>query len=162
MDRWQVRSRITAVRRAAIKVLKENGIVFHNAPSNYELAVLLIKIKGMNDIHISKNKKVLREFFDNCIESGLLVLASKESKSFYSSLEWKKLRYEAFKLYGNRCMACGATPSADAVLNVDHIKPRSKHPELALDIRNLQILCAKCNWGKLDKDQTDWRVTTLE
>jgi hypothetical protein len=37
-------------------------------------------------------------------------------------------------------------------LHVDHVKPRSKYPELALDLDNLQILCAACNTRKGDRD----------
>lgn len=76
---------------------------------------------------------------------------------FYSSPKWLKLRYQAFELYGNRCACCGATPETGATLEVDHIKPRSSHPELALDIENLQILCRNCNLGKLNNYQTQWR-----
>ena len=35
--------------------------------------------------------------------------------------------------------------------NIDHIKPRKFFPELALDILNLQLLCAKCNKRKGNK-----------
>jgi ATP-dependent Lon protease len=45
-------------------------------------------------------------------------------------------------------MCCGDTPENGAVMNVDHIKPRKRYPELALDIRWLQILCGACNHGK--------------
>jgi len=76
---------------------------------------------------------------------------------FLLSYEWRRLRMEALKLYGPRCQCCGATPKTGAVMNVDHIKPRLKYPELALDINNLQILCGVCNHGKGNWDETDWR-----
>jgi len=44
-----------------------------------------------------------------------------------------------------------------ARLNVDHIRPRRYYPELALELGNLQVLCAACNQGKGNKDATDWR-----
>ena len=59
--------------------------------------------------------------------------------------------------YEARCQCCGNSPKTGAVLNVDHIKPRKKYPELALDINNLQILCEECNHGKGNWDETDWR-----
>lgn len=80
--------------------------------------------------------------------------------SFLSSYAWRKLRMEALKKYGRRCMCCGATPESGAVMNVDHIKPRKLWPSLALDINNLQILCHECNHGKGNWDQTDWRKKT--
>jgi 5-methylcytosine-specific restriction endonuclease McrA len=77
--------------------------------------------------------------------------------SFYTSDAWRALRYEAFKLYGQKCCVCGAIPKSGAVLHVDHIKPRSLYPVLELDIDNLQILCEACNMGKSNRDSIDWR-----
>lgn len=42
-------------------------------------------------------------------------------------------------------------------LHVDHIKPISRAPDLALNINNLQILCKDCNLGKGNRDKKDWR-----
>jgi len=77
---------------------------------------------------------------------------------FYQSDEWKRLRYAVFDRYGNRCMCCGKTPWHSVVMHVDHIKPRSKYPELALEIENLQVLCEDCNLGKSNLFETDWRA----
>jgi len=79
------------------------------------------------------------------------------SKDFLETFAWRKLRMEALKKYGPKCMCCGATPATGAVMNVDHVKPRKLFPALALDINNLQILCHECNHGKGNWDQTDWR-----
>lgn len=76
---------------------------------------------------------------------------------FLSSYEWATIRMRALKLYGSKCQCCGATSKDGSVINVDHIKPRRTHPELALDVTNLQILCGDCNKGKGNWDQTDWR-----
>lgn len=82
------------------------------------------------------------------------IILSKED--FYKSQAWKQLRYRAIKEMGNVCMGCGASPRTGAVIQVDHIKPRSLYIELSLDIDNLQILCRDCNEGKSNKDATDW------
>ena len=79
------------------------------------------------------------------------------SPEFLKSFEWRKLRMEVIKKYGAKCQCCGASPSTGAVINVDHIKPRRMFPGLAMDINNLQILCADCNHGKGSWDKTDWR-----
>ena len=33
----------------------------------------------------------------------------KSSDKFYASYQWRELRYKALKMYGPRCMLCGAT-----------------------------------------------------
>ena len=78
-------------------------------------------------------------------------------EDFYQTREWKELRYAALVRYNRTCQCCGAT---DTIIHVDHIKPRSKYPELELDSKNLQLLCEPCNIGKSNKDMTDWRSDT--
>jgi len=78
------------------------------------------------------------------------------SKAFLKSFAWRRLRMEALKERGATCECCGARPP-DVVLHVDHIRPRKKYPELALELSNLQVLCHECNHGKGNWDETDWR-----
>lgn len=76
---------------------------------------------------------------------------------FYNSREWRELRYRVLTKSDGRCQCCGAKAIDGGRLHVDHIKPRSKFPELALEESNLQVLCEDCNLGKSNIDQTDWR-----
>jgi 5-methylcytosine-specific restriction endonuclease McrA len=78
-----------------------------------------------------------------------------DSKSFYDSRPWQELRYKVLLKHGRKCMCCFAT---NVELHVDHIKPISKFPELALIFDNLQVLCRDCNLGKSNKDDTDFRT----
>lgn len=80
--------------------------------------------------------------------------AHKHRKNFYQSQEWRELRYRALTIHGARCQACR---SKNGPMHVDHIKPRSKFPKLALDIHNVQVLCEDCNMGKSNKSCEDWR-----
>jgi 5-methylcytosine-specific restriction endonuclease McrA len=77
-----------------------------------------------------------------------------QEMNFYETREWKELRYLALRTYGPMCQLCGATKTE---LHVDHIKPRSKFPELQLKLDNLQILCRDCNLGKSNLYADDWR-----
>ncbi len=80
-----------------------------------------------------------------------------KSSSFYKSQSWKKVRYEVLRKSNGCCSLCGKSYFQDGVvLHVDHIKPRSQFPELALDISNLQVLCEDCNFGKSNLDDTNW------
>lgn len=76
--------------------------------------------------------------------------------SFYKSKAWLDLRYRVLNKYGHRCQLCGANNSQSS-LHVDHIKPRSKYPHLELEFDNLQVLCEKCNFGKSNKYEDDFR-----
>lgn len=75
----------------------------------------------------------------------------------YLSDQWRRLRYEVLSSRGNNCECCGHSWSVGNPLQVDHIKPKSLFPRLALERTNLQILCRECNMGKSNTDQTDWR-----
>lgn len=87
-----------------------------------------------------------------CIQEAM---QRKYGDTFFTSRKWIRLRYDALKFYGARCMACQTTIGP---MHVDHIRPRSKYPELELEFSNLQILCRDCNFGKTNRDETDWRV----
>lgn len=82
-------------------------------------------------------------------------------KSFYDSREWQELRYRVLKESKGACELCGITKSDGAILQVDHVKPRSTHPLLELERSNLQVLCRDCNLGKSNRDTTDWREPKL-
>lgn len=80
---------------------------------------------------------------------------------FYDSEEWRLLRYQALKLHGAHCQACGRGREHGVIIHVDHIKPRSRYPELQWDLSNLQVLCEDDNLGKGAWDETDWRIPRL-
>jgi len=83
---------------------------------------------------------------------------NKYPNGFYTSREWRSLRLEVLIEQGRRCCVCGRSAKDGIVLHVDHIKPRSKYPELELDKKNLQILCEDCNLGKSNRYEEDWRI----
>jgi 5-methylcytosine-specific restriction endonuclease McrA len=80
------------------------------------------------------------------------------TRDFYLSREWLELRFRVLAKYGATCMLCKTAGNNTNPIQVDHIKPRSKYPKLALDESNLQVLCKACNHGKSNKDQTDFRL----
>ena len=84
------------------------------------------------------------------------------SPAFLTSREWLQVRDQALRLWGHACQRCGASRSDGAVICGDHIKPRKLFPQLALELSNIQVLCAPCNWEKGNWDHTDWRPTPQE
>lgn len=78
-------------------------------------------------------------------------------KEFYSSQQWRFLRYDVFLRDGRICALCGATPEDGTRLHIDHIIPLRQDWGLRLKEENLQVLCEECNHGKGSTDSTDWR-----
>lgn len=58
----------------------------------------------------------------------------------------KRVRYEIFQKFNNRCAICGRSASDGAVLHVDHILAIANGG--TSDVDNLQVLCEDCNIGK--------------
>lgn len=71
-----------------------------------------------------------------------------EQLRFYNSPEWGIIREQIIREQGRFCQECGREIKDDFDLTVDHIKPRSKFPEFALDASNLRVLCRSCNSTK--------------
>lgn len=92
--------------------------------------------------------------------SGKIIIKTgrEPSADFYTSDAWRAARFDALQNNDGCCELCGRSKRRHGVvLHVDHIKPRSKFPALALDRDNLQILCEDCNMGKGNRDEKDWR-----
>ncbi len=79
-------------------------------------------------------------------------------RGFCDTKEWRILRGWALEFYGEICHACGSKER----IQVDHIKPKSKYPELAYEFDNLQVLCRACNFDKSNYHEIDYRLTTLD
>jgi|GEM_PF-3960560 len=77
-------------------------------------------------------------------------------KLFKTYWTWWQIRGEVLRYSPRICAACGCALSWRKRLHVDHIKPRSKYPELRYLKANLQILCISCNLAKSDYDGDDW------
>ncbi len=152
--------------RVAVTYLKKHGIKLKSGNWS-ELTPMLIEISGISvgyRGHKAGGVMILKRLAGVPIKGPMekkVVKSSVNSKDFLQTYAWRKLRMQALIKYGAKCMCCGRTPADGAVMNVDHIKPRKTHPELALDIKNLQILCGTCNHGKGNWDQTDWREPDL-
>ena len=102
-----------------------------------------------------KPKKVKKRAFG--YKCGPVTIIQTSPTDFLQSRAWFELRYKALLKYGAKCQCCGRSRKDNIIIHVDHIKPRSRYPALALDINNLQILCNECNLGKSYTDSTDWR-----
>ena len=67
---------------------------------------------------------------------------------FYTTVEWRDMRAVVIDRDGALCRACGCRIVNFRDITVDHIKPRSRFPHLALARDNLQVLCRQCNSSK--------------
>jgi 5-methylcytosine-specific restriction endonuclease McrA len=79
-------------------------------------------------------------------------LEIEERQIFYASAEWSMLRKRAISEQGRMCAMCKKYIEDEVDITVDHIRPRSKSPHLALSEYNLQVLCRRCNSRKGARD----------
>ena len=91
---------------------------------------------------------------------GAVAVEWPSADAFYGSQRWRRARIDALEdnrqRFGSLTCECCLT-GVTSRWHVDHIRPRSSHPELALEPANLQVLCADCNLGKGVRYATDWR-----
>ena len=67
--------------------------------------------------------------------------------------EWEKVKREYYKLNppGHEgYVTCAICQKWTQNPDVDHIKNKGSHPELASDLKNLQYLCRGCHRAKTD------------
>jgi 5-methylcytosine-specific restriction endonuclease McrA len=62
---------------------------------------------------------------------------------------WKQQQYK--KLVDGKCPGCGQQLPSIEHFQIDHIKPISRYPALAIDCKNLRLLCGPCNLRKTVK-----------
>lgn len=62
----------------------------------------------------------------------------------YTAKEWQPIRKQVFDRDGKICHICGGPAT-----HIDHLLPKSKYPELALNLDNLKPACRNCNFEKL-------------
>ncbi|NJM67561.1 MAG: HNH endonuclease [Acaryochloris sp. RU_4_1] len=58
--------------------------------------------------------------------------------------QWKKKQFENIK---GQCPICGLVLPIDH-FQIDHTKPLKHHPDLAVELANLRLLCGPCNLHK--------------
>ena len=144
-DEAQLRYYEKRIKDMPLRVLKKHGVVEYE-DGVAKLAVTKPAFKEKAGIRAACERKI-GEFLST---RGL-------STWDYSLLNFDpvgdSLRYQILKR-DRVCQLCGATREQER-LEVDHILPRSKGG--TNDPDNLQVLCAPCNRGKSNRDDTDFR-----
>lgn len=136
----------------------QRGWINRVCEAEYSQAQIDLFLKnGLNGIPTRPEKKRIKREAQRLRRRQLREKRFARKDSFLESYEWRKVRMQVLTRDGARCACCGATRQDGRQMHVDHIKPRKLHPELALDPKNLQVLCDVCNHGKGNWDQTDWR-----
>ena len=132
------------IKEMPVPVLAKRGVISKRAEL-IELQVDKLTYVQSSQIRAACEKRIADFLEKRGIEiwSGLLELDPVPST----------VRYDVLKR-DRKCVLCGAAPEVDSAvrLHVDHIVPRSKGG--SNDISNLQVLCAECNLGKSNRDDT--------
>ena len=73
--------------------------------------------------------------------------------------DWRKVR-AMFIAANPLCARCAARGVVVAVEEVHHIKPVVTHPDLRLDMTNLEPLCGRCHKGETGRERTGKQMTS--
>lgn len=98
---------------------------------------------------------------DNLIFIPNKYLGNPPPTNFYQRQEWFAIRYLVMQRDRFECVACGKSKKHGVKIHVDHIKPLSIYPEMALSMINLQTMCNTCNEGKSNVHQDDLRHNSI-
>lgn len=77
-----------------------------------------------------------------------VALARQRFNNWRSSNEGKVWKQSQFEIIGGKCSLCEDLLPSAAHFHIDHIESLSKHPDKALELSNLQLLCSPCNLKK--------------
>lgn len=145
-DESQLRFYEQRIKEMPLRVLAKHGVVKHDGQ------LISLVTTDLTYVQRAQIKMACEQRMQEYVQKRNLALWD------YRLLELDPvpddLRYQALKASGGRCALCGITKD-ERPLDVDHILPRSrggKHERA-----NLQVLCAKCNRTKGNKDTTDFR-----
>ena len=148
-DEGQLQYYEKRIKEMPVRVLKNHGVISSKGQL-IELETKKLTFKQKVAIKMHCEQKIQ----DFLIKRGLNVFRLTNQDPVPDSI-----RYRVLKESGGRCALCGATKK-ETLLDIDHIKPRSKGG--TNNIENLQVLCAKCNRSKGNKDNTDFRNIPME
>lgn len=145
-------SHLRCARNRMITYLKSRGIKVAGVKQK-ALITLFFRELGMTCFI---GKVSLRDQLVDLYRSGSCEHCRADESGFYSSVEWLALRKRVLRVYKHICMKCG---NSDDIIHIDHIKPRSLYPKLALEFENLQVLCRCCNIRKSNREEVDYRTS---
>jgi 5-methylcytosine-specific restriction endonuclease McrA len=138
--------------RRQIRVwLKKHGVItpipFPNIKWFYSKFIELNNLECPQD---TNHETFLYHLYQNV---DFELLGARTVRPEITTLEWNRLKNLIFEKYGKVCLKCRSTEH----ISLDHIKPYSIYPELAIDPNNLQPLCRSCNSTKGNRNITDYR-----
>ena len=148
-DESQLQYYESTIKKMPVKVLKNHGIV------SYENNLISLNVNKFTFKEKAQLKRICEEKIQQYLEKR--GLATWDYR-FIDDPVPDSIRYKILKKGEQRCALCGIT-SKDRMLDVDHIIPRSRGGKTIEE--NLQVLCAKCNRSKGNKDNTDFRKIEL-
>ncbi|MDM5359689.1 HNH endonuclease [Peribacillus sp. ACCC06369] len=87
-----------------------------------------------------------------------------EQNKELTTTKWKKFRKQIIERDGAHCQRCLAKYNLirGFTLQVHHIKPRIRYPELTYEATNCVTLCQQCNTEYGTKEQLDFDFTPKE
>ncbi|GEP80690.1 hypothetical protein SCA05_24830 [Staphylococcus carnosus] len=141
--------------------IEDNGMSYKAIKMDVDIDVCIDRLNKSDRPNKEGLKKAIREWYSRGINKPASDRkVDKETKRFYKSKEWRRLRELVLIRDNYECQHCKEkgivktiNPDKHKSLDVDHIKELDSHPELALDMDNLVTLCISCHNKKHNRYQ---------
>ncbi|QHE63105.1 HNH endonuclease [Rossellomorea vietnamensis] len=102
----------------------------------------------------------LKRANERCSCKNVRSKKDKDRNTVLTTRRWRKLRLNIIKRDNYHCQRCfikyGVINSEGNQLQVHHIKPRIKYPELVFEETNCVTLCKRCNLELGTKEHLDF------
>ena len=147
VDEAQIRLYEERIKKMPVRVLRNHGVV------QVEDDLVKLNVERLTYEERAELKATCEQKISDFIQQRGLDPYGPYLLDFASVSE--RVRYDVLKRDDGRCVLCGASSRDGVRLEVDHIVPRSNGG--SNEPSNLQTLCAPCNRGKSNRDDTDFR-----
>lgn len=132
-----------------------NNLIYKKEEFLINLYIEAYYVSNGGNVHDSRRWRV---FFDRLVE---IYNEWENGNKYKETIKQERqiinddTRFNVFKRDNFTCQICGATAKDGATLHVDHIMPVSLSGKSTMD--NLQTLCDRCNIGKSNKTDDDFK-----
>jgi hypothetical protein len=125
------------------KIVMSDDNAIHLINAYREIKELKEKIKKLKIENLSKEKVIVKEkiVYRDIVKTVIKREKRKTNPNIIQTKKYKEFRQKILERDNHKCQECGSSYR----LQVHHLKPKSKYPELIMEPSNCITLCITCH-----------------